>query len=285
MNQEITKDIVVFYHGGCSDGFGSAYSAWKKFKDTADYLPIDYKENLPEIKDKKIFFLDITLQKEILKTLMAKNEVIGIDHHISTKDDIEVLEQKIFSTEKSGAYLSWEYFNPESKVPEFIKHISDYDLWEFKMNGTKEINLFLKIIPMDFESWDKIADDMEDTDKKSSIVNTGKTIATYRDNLAEKIIERGIKEVSFENYKAYCVNAPNLPELADIIGNALARKSPPFAIIWAENREYVGVSLRGDGSVDVSKLAEKYGGGGHHDAAGFRVSNINNLPWTEIAKD
>lgn len=39
----------------------------------------------------------------------------------------------------------------------------------------------------------------------------------------------------------------------------------------------INVSLRGDGSFDCGKMAKEYGGGGHHDAAGFYVpvSNVN----------
>lgn len=34
------------------------------------------------------------------------------------------------------------------------------------------------------------------------------------------------------------------------------------------------ISLRGKGDMDVSLIAQKFGGGGHHDAAGFEVENL-----------
>ncbi|HEY4504593.1 MAG TPA: DHHA1 domain-containing protein [Candidatus Paceibacterota bacterium] len=39
------------------------------------------------------------------------------------------------------------------------------------------------------------------------------------------------------------------------------------------------ISLRGNGTVDLSKLAMKYGGGGHPNAAGFTLSFEANLPF------
>ena len=43
------------------------------------------------------------------------------------------------------------------------------------------------------------------------------------------------------------------------------------------------VSLRSDGSVDVSKLAAKFkGGGGHKKSAGFSVDDLSKLPWKII---
>jgi phosphoesterase RecJ-like protein len=38
-----------------------------------------------------------------------------------------------------------------------------------------------------------------------------------------------------------------------------------------QNRHRYHVSLRSDGSVDVSAVAVSYGGGGHQSAAGFRI--------------
>ena len=39
---------IVAYHGNCPDGFGGAYAAWKKFGDTAEYLPLSYGKPVPE---------------------------------------------------------------------------------------------------------------------------------------------------------------------------------------------------------------------------------------------
>ena len=41
----------------------------------------------------------------------------------------------------------------------------------------------------------------------------------------------------------------------------------------------IHVSLRGDGKINLSELAKKYGGGGHKAAAGFAVEGNINFPW------
>ena len=33
---------IVYYHKGCPDGFGSAWAFYKKYKDTAKYIPFTY---------------------------------------------------------------------------------------------------------------------------------------------------------------------------------------------------------------------------------------------------
>jgi phosphoesterase RecJ-like protein len=42
------------------------------------------------------------------------------------------------------------------------------------------------------------------------------------------------------------------------------------------------ISLRSDGTVDVSEIAKKYGGGGHIKAAGFVLDIGASLPWKEL---
>jgi len=281
-NEEELKDIVVFYHGGCPDGFGAAYSAWKKFGERASYLPLGYEPyDWPVISNKEIFFLDITPTKEILLKLLESNKVMGIDHHKSTKDELEILENKIYSSERSGAYLSWQYFN-SGPVPQFIQYVSDYDTWAFKMAGTREIDLYLRTIPFDFNEWDMLNEKLENETEKKLIISIGTKLMVYIDILIKKIIEKTIRKVSFEGHDVYTVNSPALNELTDPMGHHLSETHPPFSIIWCRGRESTKVSLRGNGSVDVSKLAEKYGGGGHHNAAGFEIPDTSPLPWKEI---
>ena len=46
-----------------------------------------------------------------------------------------------------------------------------------------------------------------------------------------------------------------------------------MALLWFERGDGITqFSLRGDGSVDVSAIAKSFGGGGHHNAAGFQLS-------------
>jgi hypothetical protein len=59
---------------------------------------------------------------------------------------------------------------------------------------------------------------------------------------------------------------------ASELGNQLAEQSGSFGLIWqlAGDGE-VKASLRSKGSFDVAAIAVRYGGGGHRNAAGFRM--------------
>src|SRR3989344_1169898 len=38
---KMNKKIAVLYHKGCTDGFGAAWAAWKKFGARAEYLGVE----------------------------------------------------------------------------------------------------------------------------------------------------------------------------------------------------------------------------------------------------
>lgn len=59
---------------------------------------------------------------------------------------------------------------------------------------------------------------------------------------------------------------------ASDIGNMLAI-GKPFSATYQETREYRKYSLRSEkGGVDVSRIAAEFGGGGHENAAGFKIA-------------
>ena len=66
------------------------------------------------------------------------------------------------------------------------------------------------------------------------------------------------------------INASAL--FASELGNRLAQESGTFGLVWElVSGGEVKVSLRAAGRVDVAAIAAGYGGGGHPNAAGFRM--------------
>src|SRR3990167_10123181 len=81
------KDIAVLYHGNCPDGFGGAYAAWKKFGDSAEYIPVKHGKPIPEgLAGKKLYLIDFCYPKDIMDTLIATaDSVTVLDHHEGMK--------------------------------------------------------------------------------------------------------------------------------------------------------------------------------------------------------
>lgn len=275
------KDIVIIYHADCPDGFGGAWAAWKKFGDNAEYIPGYYNNTIPEdLEDKEIYFIDFIYPDDIVNKWIERNKrVTAIDHHFSKEKLIKRTRDYSYALDHSGAVLAWKYFHPDKPMPKMLEYIEDRDLYRFKLSHSRAVGVFIDSFPQDFSTWDKLVNSVEDKEKLKNIVEKGEIIVKYEAELVERLINENARPVNFEGYETLVVNAPH--EFASDVGDALCRKKPPIAVIWSEDKDLIGVSLRSDGTVDVSKIAEKFGGGGHKTSAGFRLSSITSFPWKE----
>lgn len=273
------KQIVILYHAECPDGFGAAWATHKKFGDSADYIGVHHEAPIPEgLEDKEIYMIDFTYPAEITKELIKKNKrVTAIDHHASMQETIVLTRDYSYDNNHSGAVLAWKYFHGDKPVPKILEYVEDRDLYRFSLPDSRAICTFMNSFDYDFDVWNELAGNIEDMGKRADLVEKGNLIVKYEAELVRKTIEENARLVEFEGYKVYSVNAPH--EFASDIGHILYKKNPPLAIIWREDRDKVSVSLRSDGTADVNKIANKFGGGGHVKSAGFRVRTLGDLPW------
>jgi nanoRNase/pAp phosphatase (c-di-AMP/oligoRNAs hydrolase) len=274
------KDTVILYHANCTDGFGAAFAAWKKFKDRATYLPVEHQVPPPEgLKNKAIYMVDFCYKAPTLKKLTKANrEVIVLDHHIGVKDDMKEATSHVFQNNHSGSVIAWNYFHPKKKTPRLLLHIEDTDLWKFKVPHTREVSAALELVPFDFKTWDRIMKGYELLRTRKKFIEKGKNIREYQIAVVRRVVLKA-QEVEFEGYRTFVANSP---VLASEIGHTLVLKRPPIAIVWSQDRKRINVSLRSDGTVDVSLLAKKYGGGGHRSASGFTFPAKFELPWKNV---
>lgn len=278
----VHKKIVVLYHGDCSDGFGGAWAAWRKFGKRAEYIPLFREEPLPKgLVNKTLYFIDFTPNdpKEVSKLLSRNKQVTAIDHHISAKERVLMTTNPLFALNHSGATLAWSYFHSRKKIPWLLRFVEDSDIWTWMLKASEEINEAIRLRPRDFKIWNQMAKELDNQTGRGEYATSGKIILRHRDQMIASLIG-GATEVIFLGYKVFALNAPHF--FASEGGHILATKHPPFAIVWAEEGESIHVSLRSNGRVDVSKVAQKYGGGGHKNAAGFFFPASKKFPWKLI---
>lgn len=283
---ETLKNIVIIYHADCRDGFGAAYAAWKKFGESASYIPLNASVNeSPEgLVDKEIYIVDFSFTKDVLQTLVDTNKsVLVIDHHITAKEDVESFEGNIFDNDHSGAVLTWQYFYPQEEVPELLKYIEDTDLWRFALPESREFSTALGTIDMTFEAWDALIQELQNTDKLINFIAKGTMLAKFEDKLVTHIMTRK-ERVLFEGHEIWVLNTS---EYASVLGNQLAElnlasEQTPIGIVYYHSDGRVKMSLRSIGDTDVSVIAQKYGGGGHKNASGMSVPTLEELPFTFI---
>ncbi len=272
------RDIVVFYHADCTDGFTSAWVAWKKFGDTAEYIASFHDDEPVFLEGKEIYTIDITFPEVVTMRLMKDNKrVTAIDHHISTKETTLITHKPSFSLDHSGSTLAWKYFFPDDQIPQFLLNVEDRDLWRKKIPSSPVLYAYLDLFDFNFEIWDKLIKDFEVLDKRNKILETGQLLLKYEEKRMDRHINKNAMLVVFEGHKTYAINESGY---ASQIGERLSEVLPPISIIWRQNKNgLIIVSLRGSGDVDVSELAKKYGGGGHKNSAAFRLNSLTEIPW------
>lgn len=280
---ENLKDIVVIYHDQCRDGFGAAYAAWRKFGDNASYIPRKTQEPVPEgLLDKEIYIVDYSYKKPVLEALRAVNKsVVVIDHHKTAEEAVTAYPENVFDMEHSGAVLAWKYFHPDKPVPELLAYIEDHDLWKFALEHNREFGAALGEYTQDFETWQKLDENLDDRDHFSKFISLGAVIAGFEDRLVENIL-RFKEKVVFEGQEIYVVNAERI--YRSILGHKLATLNgeegqPEMSIVYYRYDGMVHCSLRSNGDLDVRAIAEKYGGGGHKNAASMRFPSFADLPF------
>ncbi len=275
-------DIAVLYHAECPDGLGAAWAAWKKFGSRAEYIPVYHKTPPPDgLKGKKVYMLDFAYSAPVTEELLATAASLTIiDHHSTNEAVVNMATDALFSLDHSGAVLAWKYFHPGKKIPKLILHIEDMDLWRFHLPHTKELGELVQSYPLEITAFDKLVKGCERKETYRRSILEGKAIMRFADQQVAKAA-RNAEEIMFEGYRCLMVNATSQ---SSYVGHALLKKLPPIALVWSRRGKKIVVSLRSDGTVDVAKIAQQYGGGGHQAAAGFSFEQEDFLVFKRLIK-
>lgn len=277
------KDIIVLYHND-EDGFAGAWAAWKKFKDKAQYISAGYTlPPKPNFRNKEIYLIDFCYNsKAVMEALLKNNrKVVVIDHHVTQKEYVEIATQTVYSEQHSGATLAWQYFHSQKPIPKLLLYVEDMDLWRFKRKHTREIIAALDSYPFEFKIWNKIYRDFQRPGGLKKYLAEGRAIIKYQDILIKDLADSGVK-VTIDGQPAIAVNSPLLHSE---IGHYIWKNYPKTAgIIWNSTNGRIKVSLRSDKTIDVSKIAKKFGGGGHKTSAGFSIDAEMKFPWKKTGK-
>ena len=225
----------------------------------------------------------------------------GLERHRHARLPLEVA----FDLDKSGARLAWEHFHPHVPVPLPIRHIEDQDLWRFALPRTRAFCRALRLLPFDFSAWDALLRDVaagEAAERYRELCAQGEAIDRFLGLEVERLAKssqvmpavlagEAIDPLTARRHGLALRHAPDGTPcravfglainanmlFASELGHHLARQSGTFGLIWqmdgrgADGRARIKASLRADGAVNVAHLAERLGGGGHPNAAGFRL--------------
>jgi oligoribonuclease NrnB/cAMP/cGMP phosphodiesterase (DHH superfamily) len=271
----MSKKNVLLYHANCPDGFGAAYSFWKKFGDDMEYIPVKHGQPPPEgLSGKNVYIADFAYKRDILLELNEKTYSLSvIDHHISAERDLKDLDFCSFDMSHSGAYLSWVYNFPEQPVPKLIKYIEDRDLWIWKMPHAEEVLSAIDSYDRTFEWWDYIDSLIETQEGFDRFLNEGEAILRYKKKLVYSISENRYDI----NISGDSIPVVNTPFFQSEVAGSLSEDNKYAAAYYFDGKEFIFSLRSSDDDIDVSEIAKTFGGGGHKKAAGFSTKSIDLL--------
>ncbi|MEQ1530691.1 MAG: DHH family phosphoesterase, partial [Methylococcales bacterium] len=157
-----TNEILVIYHADCLDGYGAAWSAFCKLHSQPRYIPARHGDALPEFASGAVIYvLDFCYAPEILLAAAGQaGKIYLIDHHVTARDQYDeyfknrAIPENLsitFDLSRSGCVLAWQHFFHDVKPPKILLHIEDRDIWQFKLDGTREITTALyERMPINF---------------------------------------------------------------------------------------------------------------------------------------
>jgi oligoribonuclease NrnB/cAMP/cGMP phosphodiesterase (DHH superfamily) len=273
-------ESIFIYHGNCSDGTAAAWAVWSKFGDSVSYYEAHYGGPLPDIYKKNVVFLDFCPKRDVLKVLCQYAETVTVlDHHKSALDDIWDLPGTISDLDiskstvyNSGAMIAWRTYHPTKKPPLLTQYVQDRDLWRFELENSQEINTALYSYPRDMIMYDELNKRLSTKKGRNELVKEGSAIIRYKTDIIDSIIKASARVVEFEGFSVPFIDCPGM--LVSDLGSEMLsgnRGEWPFVLMYHDTDKGRSFSLRARGQVDVSELAFKHGGGGHPNAAGFRV--------------
>lgn len=296
MSNDILKpqDVdLVIYHRKCIDGFAcilaihlfNQYHACDEAKNL-QYIPVNHNNyTVPDVKDKNVLICDFSFTyEETIEIIKQAKNVLIIDHHETAANKLKNIDPKykIFDMDHSAAVLTWKYVFPKISVPLLLQYIQDRDTSKNSMEFTNEFFVWFSTIPQVFEMYEKYLDNNV---LIKMINNYGvlyyKLNSYYVNGSAEHakasftMIQKGDKI----NY--YFIGYHNQTNFKSDVGNAIMNKykNLDFSAVYSlsDNTSKSKFALRSNNnSVDVSKIAELFNGGGHRNAAGLVFPYITN---------
>lgn len=271
----MNEKILCFFHANCVDGAASAAVIRHKYP-LAKCYPMNHGDPLrAKVKGKNLFIVDFSFKPDVLKRFKKEaTDVHWYDHHITAIPIQKEVGWGDIDLKESGASLTWKKEFPDKPMPRIIEYVRDKDLYEWKLPDSREISMYLRGVtditnPLS-EFWKKSLDGIPDSDWQG-MIEKGSLALKFQ----TATLKQGLKSafpIEFHGHRTLAINwVLEASDMGEMIYKDLGYD---IALMFYYTGNIWNFSLRSE-KVDVSKLALKYGGGGHPGASGFRTESVD----------
>lgn len=286
--------VLVIYHRADFDGI-FCYQIAKQFFDQdkgenydVEYLGWDYGDLVPIVtQDTKIYMLDISVDG-----LMNHPWLNWVDHHKSAIDKYPSTIQGYRIDGVAACRLAWQYFagNQPTKQdfidrkvdePWAVRLAGEYDIWDKRDPNAELFQHGLRTRDIDASKWGDstywsvlLSHTMEAKAMVNDLLISAKYLQYAETKQNASIIKAAGFTLEFEGmtflacnharYNSFLFTAGLTPEHDGCFGFAWRKGEWHVSLYHAPGKEHH----------DLSKIAVKYGGGGHRGACGFRVKTL-----------
>jgi uncharacterized protein len=291
---------ICIYHANCADGMAAAWCVNVALGDDVEFVPASYGSAPPDVTGADVIIVDFSYKRDVLMEMSrTARSILVLDHHKTAASDLagfgidistwqrplgwkrhmlnvyqdacegipHASQYVLFDMNRSGAQLAWDFFSGGER-PALVDYVADRDLWQWVLPGSREVSAVIASYPMSLDMMaDHYARMQADADLEKMIYEGAAILRKHDLDVANgiRLTQRTMV------IGGHTVPVANLPySMASDAAGTMA-KDAPFAACYFDGPKGRGFSLRsrGDDGLDVSEIAQKYGGGGHRNAAGF----------------
>lgn len=283
---------TVIYHSNDFDGIFCREIAKRFLEPDAKFIGWTHGDpKIPMPPEGSVYVLD--LSPECLDFSEHKDtepsQIIWIDHH---KSSIEKWTRDIPGYRIDGVAacrLTWQWFSQGWHIPNTehypkpvkedfltrkvvepiaVRLAGEYDVWDHRGDGDLELQYGLRCGE---PNWTMLLNPYSER-HTLDLVEKGKIAMAYAKHVDDNIVKFKAFVLDWEGMKFLCLNHPRCNS------NTFASKDVPetghdaLLAFYYEGKQWI-VSLYHAGhnrEIDLSKIAVKYGGGGHRGACGFQ---------------
>jgi len=267
-------------HKSCHDGLASAWVA-KRFDSSLNVFFSSRKHEWKKVLNLQagdfVYFTDFAPNPEDMFGLINRGiDCRVLDHHdtdvnkikeFDLKNNGELSKHCTFDMSKAGCLVAWDYFFKDEPYPKMLEYISIADVWQWRDEKDHFVIQYLRtLLDQDagLDEFKKILSEFDE--EKFAMLGSGIYRRVEKDS---KYMAARFCIMDFDGTQVAAVNATLY---YSEVGHELTLVSPTglgvvYSMIPESNT--MKVSVRGSGA---NKFAEKYGGGGHPQAAGFYMT-------------
>lgn len=284
------KHSTLCLHHNDPDGRASAAIVRRALGASVKLYEINYGDAVPwEMIEqaRHVIMVDFCLEKDAMLRMADGRRFTWIDHHVSALEqmaDIAPHWEGLQSLDEAACVLTWQYFFPNLPVPQAIVLIGDRDIWRMAEKDTRAFGEGINQEnqrPENDRLWRPLMDN--DPELLAQLISHGRVLYQARLDQLRRYARRFGFEANFEGYRTLVINRPGEGELIEIVDDLGFELAYCYVDSLTNGSLYTSVML-GSRSIDVSKIATKFGGGGHKGAAGFRFERSSRLPFPSEAQ-